>query len=182
MKINYYKAFLAGIIGTLLFDFVGLLFTGEWWDITRVLSQAVGIPFPIAVLMHYGNGVALAVIYAALAPSLFGPSWFRALSFATIETTMIVWFLIFPLLGLGIAGLGGGLLFPVLSMVRHWAYAIPLAWLFKVESQPADPEDEEAGNTAFEGGTSGNEDCATHPSFLKQFSTDWSVSSFRNRY
>lgn len=130
MKINWIKAGIAGVIGTLLFDIVGLLFTGTWWDIPAVLAQAVGLPFPIALLMHYGNGIALAAIYAALAPSLFGPGWFRALLFTTLETVMLVWFLLFPLLGLGIAGTAGGLIFPVLSMTRHWAYALPLAYYF----------------------------------------------------
>lgn len=62
MKINWIKAGIAGVIGTLLFDIVGLLFTGTWWDIPGVLAQAVGLPFPIALLMHYGNGIALAAI------------------------------------------------------------------------------------------------------------------------
>ncbi|WP_269539938.1 hypothetical protein [Cerasicoccus fimbriatus] len=134
MKINWIKALLAGVIGTLLFDVTGFLFTSTWWDIPHVLADAVGVPFPVALLMHYGNGVALAAIYAALAPSLFGPGWFRALVFTTLETVMLVWFLLFPLLGLGIAGLEGGLLFPVLSMTRHWLYAVPLAYYFPVKS------------------------------------------------
>ena len=45
---------------------------------------------------------------------------------------MLVWFLLFPLLGLGVAGLEGGWIFPILSMVRHWAYAVPLAYYFPV--------------------------------------------------
>jgi hypothetical protein len=130
MKINWKNAILAGAIGTVLFDIIGLLFTGTWWDIPGVLAQAVGLPFSVALIMHYGNGVALAAIYAALAPSLVGPGWFRALAFTTLETVMLVWFLLFPLLGLGIAGLEGGAIFPVLSMVRHWAYAVPLAIYF----------------------------------------------------
>lgn len=135
MKINWIKAGLAGVIGTLLFDLVGLLFTGTWWDIPGVLSQAIGLPFPVALLMHYGNGIALAAIYAALAPSLIGPGWLRALLFTTLETVMLVWFLLFPLLGLGIAGMEGGLLFPVLSMTRHWAYALPLAYYFPISNE-----------------------------------------------
>lgn len=135
MKINWKKSILAGVIGTLLFDLTGFLFTGTWWDIPGVLSQAVGVPFPVALLMHFGNGVALAAIYAAMAPSLVGPSWFRALFFTTLETVMLVWFLLFPLLGLGIAGLEGGILFPILSMSRHWLYAIPLAYYFPVKKE-----------------------------------------------
>ncbi len=137
MKIDWKKTFLAGVIGTLLFDLTGFIFTGTWWDIPSVLSKAVGVPQPIALLMHFGNGVALAAIYAALAPSLWGPGWFRALCFITLETVMLVWFLLFPLLGFGIAGLEGGILFPILSMCRHWLYAIPLAYFFKVDDEKA---------------------------------------------
>lgn len=130
-SINWFKAGLAGLIGTLLFDLVGLLLTGTWWDIPAVLAKAVGVPFPVALGMHFGNGVALAAIYAALSPSLWGPGWLRAVAFTTLETVMLVWFLLFPLLGLGIAGTKGGWLFPILSMTRHWAYAIPLIYFFR---------------------------------------------------
>ena len=135
--INWQKAGIAGILGTLLFDLIGLAFTGTWWDIPGVLAAAIGLPFPAALLMHYGNGVALAAIYAALAPSLPGPPWFRALAFTTLETVMLVWFLLFPLLGLGIAGLEGGWIFPILSMTRHWAYAIPLILLLPAGTDDA---------------------------------------------
>ena len=138
MKINWIKAGLAGVIGTVLFDLIGLLFTGTWWDIPGVLAKAVGVPFPVAIVMHFGNGVALAVIYAALSPSLIGPSWFRAICFVSLEAVVLVWFLLFPLLGLGIAGLGGGIIFPILSMIRHWAFALPLAYYFRVEEPTSD--------------------------------------------
>ena len=144
MKINWIKAGLAGIIGTVLFDIIGFFFTGTWWDIPGVLANAIGLPFPVALAMHFGNGVALAAIYAALSPSLIGPSWFRALCFITLETVVLVWFLLFPLLGLGIAGLGGGIIFPILSMIRHWAYAVPLAYYFRAAEPASDDEIESA--------------------------------------
>jgi hypothetical protein len=37
MKINWYKAITAGIIGTLLFDIAGFALTGQWWDIPALL-------------------------------------------------------------------------------------------------------------------------------------------------
>mgnify|MGYP003638445596 CR=1 FL=1 len=148
VTINWSKAVLAGVIGTVLFDLVGLLLAGTWWDIPGVLAKAIGLPFPVALLMHYGNGVALASIYAALAPSLFGPGWVRAIIFTTLETIMLVWFLLFPLLGLGIAGLEGGVLFPILSMTRHWAYAIPLAYFFRVSKEETATDDLEMPQAA----------------------------------
>ncbi|WP_206285886.1 hypothetical protein [Yeosuana marina] len=35
----------------------------------------------------------------------------------------------FPLLGAGVAGLEAGAMLPILSMVRHLAYGVPL-WFF----------------------------------------------------
>ncbi|MDF1814777.1 MAG: hypothetical protein P1V20_21405 [Verrucomicrobiales bacterium] len=135
-KINWFKSIIVGIVGTILFDLVGLIMTGTWWDIPGVLSKAIGVSFPVALLMHYGNGVALAAIYAALHPSMVGPGWFKALAFTTLETVMLVWFLLFPLLGLGIGGFEGGLIYPVLSMIRHWVFAIPLAYSCRAELEP----------------------------------------------
>ncbi len=175
MRINYYTAVVAGIIGTVLFDIVGLLFTGTWWDIPGALSQAVGVPFPVALLMHYGNGVALAAIYAAMVPSLFGPSWFRAVSFVTIETLMLVWFLLFPLLGLGIAGSGGGLILPILSMVRHWAYAIPLVYFFPVRADSPSPDDHPGNVASIDGKVSGDRAELSSTSCFRHSKTDWSV-------
>lgn len=135
ITINWIRAALAGVAGTVLFDLVGLLLAGTWWDIPGVLAEAIGVPFPVALFMHYGNGVALAVLYAAIAPSLFGPQWLRATLFVTLETIVLVWFLLFPLLGLGVAGLGGGILYPILSMTRHWAYAVPLIYFLREEPE-----------------------------------------------
>lgn len=81
------------------------------------------------VFGHYSNGILLAVLYAGIAPSLWGLTWLRALLFATAETIALVWFFMFPLLGAGIAGTKMAAIIPVVSMVRHWAYAIPL-WYF----------------------------------------------------
>jgi len=51
--------------------------------------------------------------------------------FVTAETVALVWFFMFPLLGAGVAGLDMSPMMPVVSMVRHWAYAIPLIILLK---------------------------------------------------
>lgn len=81
------------------------------------------------VLGHYTNGVLLAILYAGIAPSLWGPNWLRAFVFVTAETVALVWFFMFPLLGAGIAGIKMAAIIPIVSMVRHWAYAVPL-WYF----------------------------------------------------
>ncbi|WP_199287955.1 hypothetical protein [Robertkochia solimangrovi] len=128
-KINWKNAILAGITGTLAFDLIGLLFTGTWWDIAGIIGEKTGLGMAYGVIGHYSNGILLAVLYAGIAPSLIGPKWLRAQIFVIAETIALVWFFMFPLLGAGVAGLKAGALLPVLSMVRHLAYGIPL-WYF----------------------------------------------------
>ena len=72
-KLNWTKAIIAGIIGTVLFDIVGFLFTGQWWDIPGILGEKTGLGMVYGVAGHFGNGILLAILYAALAPHLWGP-------------------------------------------------------------------------------------------------------------
>ena len=127
--INWKSAIIAGILGTILFDFVGLIFTGNWWDIPGVLGAKTGLGLAYGVVGHYSNGILLAVLYAGIAPSLWGPSWLRTLLFVTAETVALVWFFMLPLLGAGIAGTKMGAIVPVITLVRHLVYGIPL-WYF----------------------------------------------------
>ncbi len=129
MKTNWTNAIIAGIAGTLLFDIAGFAFTGKWWDVPGLLSVQLDLPFIAGLLAHYANGVAIAIIYAGLAPSLFGPNWARALSFITVQTIMGVWLFMLPLLGAGIAGLDMNKLMPLTTLGRHFAFAIPLIFL-----------------------------------------------------
>lgn len=128
-SINWQNAIIGGILGTLLLDLLGLLFTGTWWDIPNLLGSKVGLGLPYGVLGHYVNGILLGVLYAGISPSLWGPNWLRTLLFVTAETVALVWFFMFPLLGAGIAGIKLGSLIPLISLARHIAYGIPL-WYF----------------------------------------------------
>lgn len=128
-SINWRNAIIAGITGTLAFDLIGLLFTGTWWDIAGIIGEKTGLGLAYGVFGHYSNGILLAVLYAGIAPSLIGPNWLRAQIFVIAETIALVWFFMFPLLGAGVAGLEAGAMLPILSMVRHLAYGVPL-WFF----------------------------------------------------
>ena len=131
MKINWYKAIGAGVAGTLLFDISGFFFTGNWWDIPALLGEKLGVGLLGGVLGHYTNGAVIAILYAALRPSLFGPNWFRGVSFITVQTAMNVWLLLFPLLGMGIAGLEVGIAPAVISLLRHYAFILPAILIFR---------------------------------------------------
>lgn len=153
MKINWQKSIIAGLLGTVLFDLTGYILTGNWWDIPGLLGSKLEIGLMGGVLAHYGNGVALAIIYAALRPSLFGPDWFRAASFITVQTIMGVWLFMLPLLGAGIAGLNLSPAIPFITLARHLAYVIPFIFLLKeavIKEQPVVEEACGCGHEACE--------------------------------
>lgn len=124
--INWKNAIIAGIAGTILFDLFGLVMGMGWWDIPALLGEKTGLGLVYGVFGHYSNGALLAILYAGIAPSLFGPRWSRPLIFMAAETVALVWFFMFPLLGAGVAGLNMGVDMAIGSMVRHLLFAIPL--------------------------------------------------------
>ena len=130
-KINWKKAILAGVLGTILFDVAGLIFSGQWWDVPALLGEKTGLGLPYGVVGHYSNGILLAILYAGIAPSLWGPNWLRPLIFMAAETVALVWFFMFPLLGAGIGGMNMDPMTPVASMIRHLLFAVPLIFLIK---------------------------------------------------
>lgn len=132
MSINWTRALLAGLVGTLVFDLVGFAFTQQWWDIPGILGGKLELGTAGGVLAHYVNGLILAVIYAGVAPYLWGSNWSRAFTFTTVETILGVWLFMLPILGAGIAGVKLGAMMPVISMFRHWGYGLVLAWLYPV--------------------------------------------------
>lgn len=140
MRINWTRAILAGIVGTLVFDVLGLLLSGQWWNVPGLLSMKLGAPLAVGVAAHYANGAILAIIYAGLAPSLWGPRWVRALSYMTAQTVFGVWLFMLPLLGMGPAGLGVSAMVPVMTLVSHWGYGLALAWLYPLELELLAPQ------------------------------------------
>lgn len=130
MLIDWKRAILAGLAGTLVFDLLGLVLTGQWWDIPGLLGAKLGTGLAGGLLAHYANGAILGIIYAGVGPSLWGPGWARALTFITVQTVFGVWLFMLPLLGLGVGGIARGALAPVMALVRHWGYGLVLAWLY----------------------------------------------------
>lgn len=128
-KIDWIKAIAAGVLGTILFDIVGLLFSGQWWDVPGLLGEKTGLGLTYGVVGHYANGIMLGILYAGIAPSLWGPYWMRPLIFMAAETVALVWLFMFPLLGAGIGGVKMDSMIPVVSMIRHLAFAVPLIFL-----------------------------------------------------
>ncbi|WP_242121668.1 hypothetical protein [Aestuariivivens sediminicola] len=133
-KFNWKNAIIAGAIGTLLFDIVGWAITGQWFDIPALLGAKTGLGFTYGIIGHYSNGILLAVLYAGIAPSLFGPKWLRPVIFVSAETVALVWLFMLPLLGAGIAGTDMSPMMPLITLVRHLAYSIPLIFIIQYDS------------------------------------------------
>jgi hypothetical protein len=134
-------AAIGGIIGTIVFDVLGLLFGMPWWDVPRMLGGAVGVGLAGGVVMHYVNGMILAIIFAGLLPLFFGPVWVRAIQFITLQTIFGVWLFMMPLAGMGPLGLEheAGIMMPIGSLIRHWAYAVVVGLLYPVLVTRIDP-------------------------------------------
>mgnify|MGYP001820039051 CR=1 FL=1 len=131
--INWKNAIIAGILGTILFDIVGLILTGKWWDIPGLLGMKTGLGLAYGVIGHYSNGVLLSILFAGIAPSLWGPKWVRPLIFVVGETVALVWLFMLPLLGAGVAGLDASPMMPIITLARHLAYAIPLIFFINYD-------------------------------------------------
>lgn len=129
MKLDLKSTVIAGVAGTIAFDVAGLLLTGQWWDIPSLLGAKLGLGLAGGVVAHYGNGVLLALIYAAVAGLIPGPRWSRPFTFVSAHTVFGVWLFMLPLLDMGFAGLAVSAMIPVITLARHWAYASVLAVL-----------------------------------------------------
>ena len=133
--INWKNAIIAGIIGTILFDLLGVLLTGTWWDVPGILGEKTGLGLAYGLGAHYGNGVLLAVLFAGIAPSLWGPKWLRPMIFITAQMVALVWLFMLPLLGAGVAGLDASPMMPLFTFLRHIIYAIPLIFLINYDQK-----------------------------------------------
>lgn len=153
MKINWQRAILSGLIGTVAFDISGIigiiLLGAPFWPEPRLLAEKLELAtWQLGLLGHYGNGVLLAVIFAAAAPSLWGPAWVRGLTFFTLETVFGIWMFMLPLLGLGPLGLKMGALFPLVILVRHWILGVVVATVNPVGTENDKPAVEPARASA----------------------------------
>jgi hypothetical protein len=133
--INWKNAIIAGIAGTILFDLAGLVLAGQWWDVPALLGDKTGLGLAYGVFGHFSNGILLAILYAGIAPSLWGPLWLRPFIFITAQTVALVWFFMFPLVGADVMGLNVGPEMAVGSMIRHWLYVVPFIFLINKDLQ-----------------------------------------------
>lgn len=134
--INWKNAIFAGLAGTVLFDLFGLMMGMGWWDIPALLGEKTELGLLYGVIGHFSNGALLAILYAGIAPSLWGPAWIRPFIFITAQTVALVWFFMFPLVGAGVMGLNVGPDMAIGSLIRHWIYVIPFVFIINKDLFP----------------------------------------------
>lgn len=137
--IRWVRAVVAGVLGTVVFDLIGIALNGKWTT-PAMLAAKLELPFMGGVAAHYGNGIILAIIFAGVGPSLWGPSWVRGLTFLFLEEVFGVWLFLQPLLGVGIAGLKSGPMTPVISLVKHLVFGLVIAWVYPVARRASGAE------------------------------------------
>ncbi len=100
-----------------------------------MLGAKLGVGLAGGVVAHYSNGVILAIIFAGVGPSLWGPNLLRGLTYMFIQQIFGVWLFLNPILGTGIMGLKVGPMAPVISLAKHLAFGLVIAWLYPVTAQ-----------------------------------------------
>lgn len=142
------RSILAGILATLAFDvvmYLDMAITGNGANIPSMLgSKMIGGEGGLVLghIGHFVNGIALAIIFAALNPYMPGNNTIaKAVIFSVVETVIGVWMLVLPLLGAGFAGMlePSGLLW-IVTLVRHIGYGLVLGamlWSGERKAVPA---------------------------------------------
>ena len=134
---------IVGIVGTVAFDmvmYIDTAITGLPLQIPSVLGGVVAGESPFAEvigrLIHFGNGVGLAVIFGFIALPISKkiarlPIIAYGIIFAIVETVVAVWLVMLPALGAGVAGLDIGPEVAVVTLLRHVAFGYVLGFLAK---------------------------------------------------
>jgi hypothetical protein len=104
---NYLKAFIAGFFSTLVFHqgVVGLLYADGVsprapWNFTPVPPLHV----PAVISLAFWGGVWGIVLWALIGASGGGAYWIKALVIGALGPSLVAWFVVMPIKGMGLAG------------------------------------------------------------------------------
>jgi hypothetical protein len=103
----YLKAFVAGFASTLVFHqgLLWLLYAGGFsprapWNMTAVSPLHV----PAVISLAFWGGVWGIVLWVLIGASSDGAYWIKALAIGALGPSLIAWFVVMPMKGMGLAG------------------------------------------------------------------------------
>jgi hypothetical protein len=104
---NYLKAFIAGFVSTLVFHqgVLCLLYTGGFsprapWNMTPVPP----LHAPAVISLAFWGGVWGIVLWVLIGASGGGAYWIKALVIGALGPSLVAWFVVMPMKGMGLAG------------------------------------------------------------------------------
>lgn len=136
MRINYTRAIIAGAVATVVMTAVGVfgapMMGMPKMNPAEMLAAKMGGNLLFGWMGHFMVGVALAVIYAAVAPRLAGPAWLRGALFG-LAPWLLQQFAVMPMMGMGLfsgsMALAGG------SMLGHLVYGAVVGAIYGLQAE-----------------------------------------------
>ncbi len=137
------KIIIAGILGTIAFDgvmYADIAITGVPLDIVELMgSLTIGkseYAQIVGHVVHFANGIGLALLFGYVALPISKkimklPIMIYAITFAVIENTIAVWFIMLPILGAGIAGVNIAPEVPLMTLARHIVFGAVIGFVLR---------------------------------------------------
>ena len=134
---NYLKAFIAGFVSTLVFHqgVLWLLYTGGFsprapWNMTPVPP----LHAPAVISLAFWGGLWGIVLWALIGASGGSAYWIKALVIGALGPSLVAWFVVMPIKGLGAAG-GWDPKIIVGALLLNGAWGIGTALLIRMLSR-----------------------------------------------
>lgn len=131
MHINFGKAILAGFIGTAVMTMVGLWVAPMMgippMNPAEMLAGQMGGSSVLGWIAHFTVGSILAIIYATVAPRLFGAPWVRGAAYG-IAPWLMAQLVVMPMMGMPV--FSGSTALALGSLVGHLVYGAVIGGVY----------------------------------------------------
>jgi uncharacterized membrane protein YagU involved in acid resistance len=131
MKIDYQKAVIAGVVGTLLMTLMGL-YVAPLMDLpamnpAKMLAGKMGDVIALGWIAHFMIGVVLVAGYAFVAKYLWGDGWLRGATYS-LAPWAVSQFIMMPMMGMPLFANKTEL--AVGSLIGHLVYGIAVGLIY----------------------------------------------------
>jgi hypothetical protein len=144
---TYLKAFIAGFVSTLVFHqgLLWLLYTEGFsprapWNMTPVPPLNV----PAVISLAFWGGVWGIVLWALIRASRGRAYWIKALVIGALGPSLVTWFVVMPMKGMGVAG-GWDPKVIVIGLLVNGAWALGVALLVRLMTPVSLQRNDNAG-------------------------------------